>query len=154
MTGAEIIILSIYAVIVAIWPIRMLVIEIVLRRQRVLSSRSPRFDQPDPPLVSAIVPAKDEELNIADCLESICRQTYPNLEILVVDDRSTDRTAEIARRVRRAATGGSACSRSSTCRRAGPARRTHSTRPCGHTRGQWLCSSMPTRCTHPKASRF
>jgi glycosyltransferase involved in cell wall biosynthesis len=97
MTGAGIIILSIYAVIVAIWPLRILVIEIVLRRQRVLSSRSPRFDQPDPPLVSAIVPARDEELNIADCLESICRQTYPNLEILVVDDRSTDRTAEIAR---------------------------------------------------------
>ena len=37
MTGVQITILSIYAVIVAIWPIRLLVIEIVLRRQRVLS---------------------------------------------------------------------------------------------------------------------
>ena len=34
----QITILSIYAVIVAIWPIRLLVIEIVLRRQRVLSN--------------------------------------------------------------------------------------------------------------------
>ncbi len=47
-------------------------------------------------MVSAILPAKDEELNLADCLSSICRQTYPNLEILVVNDRSTDRTGEIA----------------------------------------------------------
>jgi glycosyltransferase involved in cell wall biosynthesis len=97
MTGAQIIFLSIYAVIVAIWPIRLLVIEIVLHRQRVLSADSPLYDQPNPPLVSAIVPAKDEERNLADCLTSVCRQTYPHLEILVVDDRSTDRTPEIAR---------------------------------------------------------
>ena len=91
-SGAQIIILSLYAMIVAIWPIRLLVIEIVLRRQRVLSVESPRFEQPDPPLVSAIVPAKDEEQNLADCLNSICRQTNPNRELVVVDDRSTDRT--------------------------------------------------------------
>ena len=33
---------------------------------------------------------------IADCLGSVCRQNYPRLEILVIDDRSTDRTNEIA----------------------------------------------------------
>jgi glycosyltransferase involved in cell wall biosynthesis len=96
MTPTQITILSIYAVIVAIWPIRLIVIEVILRHQRTLSSDSPRYEQPDPPLVSAILPAKDEELNLADCLGSVCRQTYPNLEILVVDDRSTDRTGEIA----------------------------------------------------------
>ncbi len=97
MTPTQVTILSIYAVIVAIWPIRLIVIEVILRRQRILSSHSPRYEQPDPPLVSAILPAKDEELNLADCLRSVCRQTYPNLEVLVVDDRSTDRTSEIAR---------------------------------------------------------
>jgi len=51
------------------------------------------------PLVSAIIPAKDEEATIAACLASVRAQDYPNLEILVVDDRSTDRTAEIARGV-------------------------------------------------------
>ncbi len=99
MTSFQITILSIYAVVVAIWPIRLLVIEVVLRRQRVLSQDSPRFDRPDPPLVSAILPAKDEELNLADCLRSVCSQSYPHLEILVVNDRSTDRTGAIAREV-------------------------------------------------------
>ncbi len=97
MTSFQLTILSIYAVLVAIWPIRLLVIEVVLRRQRVLSNDSPRFDRPDPPLVSAILPAKDEELNLPACLSSVCSQSYPRLEILVVDDRSTDRTGEIAR---------------------------------------------------------
>jgi chlorobactene glucosyltransferase len=97
MTSVLITILSLYAVVVAIWPIRLLVIEVVLRRQRVLSNDSPRFERPDPPLVSAILPAKDEELNLADCLSSVCSQSYPQLEILVVNDRSTDRTGEIAR---------------------------------------------------------
>ncbi len=52
---------------------------------------------PDAPLVTAIIPAKDEEETLADCLASVCAQSYPNLEILVVDDRSTDGTRAIAR---------------------------------------------------------
>ncbi len=47
--------------------------------------------------MTAIIPAKDEEGTLADCLASVCAQDYPNLEILVVDDRSTDRTGAIAR---------------------------------------------------------
>jgi len=97
MTTAQASVLWIYAAVVAIWPIRWLVLEFVLRRQRTLTPRSPRYEQSEPPLVSAILPAKDEEANLADCLRSVSRQTYPNLEILVVDDRSTDRTGEIAR---------------------------------------------------------
>ena len=77
----------------------LVVLTIILRRQQALTPRSPHFDQPDPPLVTAILPAKDEEAYLARCLQSVRRQTYPNLEILVVDDRSTDRTGEIAREI-------------------------------------------------------
>lgn len=47
------------------------------------------------PLLSVIVPARNEAHNIRRCVEALARQTYPNLEIIVVDDRSTDATPQI-----------------------------------------------------------
>jgi chlorobactene glucosyltransferase len=44
------------------------------------------------PLISICIPARNEELNIGRCVESVLRQDYPNLEIIVLDDRSTDST--------------------------------------------------------------
>src|SRR5687768_10638269 len=51
----------------------------------------------NPPLVSVILPARNEAHNITRCVSSILATTYPNLELIVVDDSSTDGTAEIAR---------------------------------------------------------
>jgi len=51
----------------------------------------------DPPLVSVIVPARNEAKNIGPCVTSILATTYPNLELIVVDDSSTDGTPQIAR---------------------------------------------------------
>jgi len=48
------------------------------------------------PIVSAIVPARNEEACLGACLESLAAQTGMSLEIIVVDDGSTDRTREIA----------------------------------------------------------
>lgn len=50
-----------------------------------------------PPLVSVIVPARDEARNIGACLRSITASSYPSFEVIVVDDRSTDGTAKLAR---------------------------------------------------------
>jgi chlorobactene glucosyltransferase len=47
------------------------------------------------PLISVLVPARDEEDNIRACVESLQKQDYPNFEILVLDDNSTDDTADI-----------------------------------------------------------
>ena len=49
----------------------------------------------EPPFVSIIIPARNEEANIGCCLSSLASIEYPAFEILVVDDRSQDRTAEI-----------------------------------------------------------
>src|ERR1035438_1521395 len=48
------------------------------------------------PEVSVIVPARNEEANLAACLRSLIGQPGPSYEIIVVDDHSTDRTPDIA----------------------------------------------------------
>ena len=66
------------------------------------SLRVPRVDSrlPQPaPLVSVLIPARNEEDNIATCLESLKKQDYPNFEVLVLDDNSSDGTAAVVRRL-------------------------------------------------------
>ena len=53
----------------------------------------------DKKLVTIIVPAYNVENYIEECLQSICNQTYQNIEILVVDDGSTDNTYEVITKV-------------------------------------------------------
>jgi chlorobactene glucosyltransferase len=47
--------------------------------------------------LSVIVPARNEAANIARCVASLCASSYPALEIIVVDDHSTDDTHRLAR---------------------------------------------------------
>lgn len=49
----------------------------------------------DLPFVSVLVPARNEELNIERCVSSLLEQDYPEFEVLVLDDESTDGTAKI-----------------------------------------------------------
>jgi glycosyltransferase involved in cell wall biosynthesis len=58
----------------------------------------PVFKLNEFPLVSVIVPAYNAGEYIGATLESLTRQTYPHLEIIVVDDGSKDQTAEIVRK--------------------------------------------------------
>lgn len=52
-----------------------------------------------PPLVSLCIPARNEENTIEKCIKSALRQTYPGVEILILDDGSTDRTPELLNRM-------------------------------------------------------
>ncbi|MDF1521798.1 MAG: glycosyltransferase family 2 protein [Trueperaceae bacterium] len=56
------------------------------------------------PLVSLLVPARNEEANVGGCVRSLLAQTYPHLEVVVLDDRSEDGTRAILERERAAAT--------------------------------------------------
>ncbi|AKJ65034.1 glycosyltransferase [Kiritimatiella glycovorans] len=49
------------------------------------------------PRVALIVSARNEEADIGDCLRSLLAQDYVNKQVILVDNASTDRTAEIAR---------------------------------------------------------
>ncbi len=53
-------------------------------------------DLPDLPLISVIIPAHNEEATITKCVESVLNQDYPHLELVVVDDRSSDATLKLA----------------------------------------------------------
>lgn len=60
----------------------------------------PEWDRPprligEQPSVTVVVPARNEEKMIEQCLRSLLAQDYPNLEIYAVDDRSTDATGAI-----------------------------------------------------------
>ena len=67
------------------------------------------------PRVSIIVPARNEEAEIENCLRSLLALDYDNYEVIAVNDRSTDRTGEIMERIQsqksqpsKTATGGAA----------------------------------------------
>lgn len=52
------------------------------------------------PKVSVLVPARNEEESLPDCVASLLHQTYGNLEVIVLDDNSEDATPQILRRFR------------------------------------------------------
>ena len=49
-----------------------------------------------PPLVSVVVPTRNSETHLAQCLDALAAQTYLAIELIVVDNDSGDRTREIA----------------------------------------------------------
>src|SRR5918996_2443891 len=52
------------------------------------------------PFVSVIVPARNEQDNIERCILSLLAQNYPNFEVIVVDDNSTDNTLRIVKDIK------------------------------------------------------
>jgi glycosyltransferase involved in cell wall biosynthesis len=52
----------------------------------------------DEPVVSIIIPTKNSAKTLATCLDSIVNQYYKKIEIIIIDNHSTDNTIEIARR--------------------------------------------------------
>ncbi len=87
-----------------------LVIYSLLGLDLVLGNRTVRFLRdilpelpPHPPRVSVIVAARNEERNIRTALSSLLGLDYPDYELIVVDDRSTDRTGVILKEMMSAA---------------------------------------------------
>jgi cellulose synthase/poly-beta-1,6-N-acetylglucosamine synthase-like glycosyltransferase len=68
------------------------------RRIRKLARSAP-LNTPDAPLLSIIIPARNEEKHIERALASVLALDYPRLEIIVLDDRSQDSTADILHRM-------------------------------------------------------
>jgi glycosyltransferase involved in cell wall biosynthesis len=72
------------------------------RRGLFLTAWTPRASDRDArtsQTVCVVIPARNESRQIARCLASVLNQDYPALEIVVVDDRSSDDTGAIVRRI-------------------------------------------------------
>jgi chlorobactene glucosyltransferase len=79
------------------WTVPPVVTYFRLRNSRSLDDES--ADAPaNAPLVSIIVPARNEAHNIARCVTSILATSYPRIELIVVDDSSSDGTGDAALR--------------------------------------------------------
>jgi len=65
------------------------------RRENLLLTEDYPGPPSDPPHVSVVVAAKDEADNIETCVRTMLRQDYPNFELIVANDRSTDATPAI-----------------------------------------------------------
>lgn len=61
-----------------------------------LGQKNSEMGAGEKPLVSILIPARNEAGVIARTIRSLLQQTYPHFEIILLDDQSTDNTAEIA----------------------------------------------------------
>ncbi|MBS4015624.1 MAG: glycosyltransferase [Candidatus Latescibacteria bacterium] len=62
----------------------------------ILMKRIEKFTKvPAKPNVSVLIPARNEEKSIRECVNSLINQNYQNLEVIVLDDNSTDKTLQI-----------------------------------------------------------
>ncbi|HSJ07267.1 MAG TPA: glycosyltransferase family 2 protein [Longimicrobiales bacterium] len=78
------------------WVVLLFTVPILLaKRVRISGFSAPSTDEA--PLVSIIVPARNESVNISVCVASLLNSLYPKSEIIVVDDGSVDGTGDIVR---------------------------------------------------------
>lgn len=72
-------------------------LNLVMNLYSLKTARREQCDEDIAEFVSILIPARNEEQNIGRCLESLIDQTSNNFEILVLDDNSTDNTADVIR---------------------------------------------------------
>lgn len=80
------------------WGGRLKLLKTILRREYFLTAGQESVTGVKP-TVSVLIPARNEEKNIERCVQSLINQDYKELEIIVINDRSTDNTAQIVEKL-------------------------------------------------------
>lgn len=83
----------------ALWIVYLTLLTSGLSRRQILTGATPAQHLRGTPRVSILVAARNEAACIEKCLRSLVIQDYPNLEIIAINDRSTDATGEIMDRL-------------------------------------------------------
>jgi cellulose synthase/poly-beta-1,6-N-acetylglucosamine synthase-like glycosyltransferase len=91
---AAIILIVLTTLVLLVWFSRHLMLNVQHKSAAALGEDYPVGNGPWP-LLSVVVAAKDEQDNIERCVRTMLTQDYPNFEMLVANDRSTDHTREI-----------------------------------------------------------
>jgi len=76
------------------WAIYALGMNVLRFRLRLIERHAPDLPSPAPRAV-ILIPAKNEQERIADCVLSALRQDYPDFGVIAIDDRSDDRTPQV-----------------------------------------------------------
>ena len=84
---------GLYAHIVLLFGVYVLVLSLSNILYLMFATRPPFLTEG--PLVSVLIPARNEQDNIGECLESLAGQSYRNYEIIVLDDHSDDNTGAV-----------------------------------------------------------
>jgi len=63
------------------------------------STHNPSMDHFDPALISVVMPCHNAALYLDEAIASVLEQSYPQVELIVVDDGSTDGSADILQRL-------------------------------------------------------
>lgn len=87
---------------VVVWGFRHLAIGFVFWRTPKLGLKSPKFvpmNDANPPKVSILMPCKDEEANVAQCAQDLLAQSFTQIELVIINDRSRDGTGTEADRL-------------------------------------------------------
>lgn len=90
--------IALNAVVGLIWTTRHLLVARERRDGFLLTEAYPG-PPPDAPQISVVVAAKDEADNIETCVRTMLAQDYPNFELIVCNDRSSDETGAIVERI-------------------------------------------------------
>lgn len=91
------VLVSLAAALLPFWVLALVKAVRAKRRREDWVTAEDRLALPSPsPKVSVLIAARNEEATIGPCLDAFLAQTYPTFEVIVVDDRSEDRTYEVA----------------------------------------------------------